>query len=72
MSAGHEGASVGGARERDIEDVLREAGYEVGPVPEPTRSYGCVKCGDPHAETVNGWCIKCAAKTAPTYWDGDL
>jgi DNA-directed RNA polymerase subunit RPC12/RpoP len=53
------------AEEDDLVGTLLGGGFKLAPVPEATTSYGCVKCGDPHAETVNGWCIKCAVKTAP-------
>lgn len=53
----------------EIEDVLRDAGYEIVDVPRPEMSTGCSECGRDE-ETANGVCIRCAVKDAPMYWDG--
>ena len=51
----------------EIEDVLRDAGYEIVDVPRPTVHIGCVHCGR-DVEAIMGVCIQCAAKDAPTHW----
>lgn len=49
----------------ELEKVLRNAGYQTGPVRRPTKSTGlCVECGE-WKERVNGVCIVCAVKAAP-------
>ena len=53
----------------DLEQVLRDAGYEIADVERPESGIGCMVCGR-SVESVEGVCIRCAAKDAPTHWDG--
>lgn len=54
--------------DRDLEDLLKEEGYEITKIPEVVTGIGCIACGDEEAETVNDWCIKCALKTASMHY----